>query len=301
MPCYKPLKAWRDASSRGITFNPSKAYIDQPVQIPCGQCLSCRREKARQWAIRCDKEMKQHQDNCFITLTFDDQRVKDPLSLVTLQKRDFVNFMKRLRKNTGVKGIKFFHCGEYGEKHSRPHHHAILFGYDFPDKKPIQDSKLGHKQFDSEILLKAWQNQGDVTVSEANFATAQYIAKYCTKVWTESKASPRTQDQIYNGVLPEYISMSRGGRNGKGIGYGFYEDYKEETYRDDNVVINGQKMKPPKYFDSLYKEENPKHLAKIKQHRQQLAEGHEEYGDWDRLKEKEEYHELSTAHHTRYL
>ena len=301
MPCYKPLKAWRDSSSRGITFNPSKAYIDQPVQIPCGQCLSCRQEKARQWAIRCDKEMKQHEENCFITLTFDDQRAKNPLSTFTLIKKDFSNFMKRLRKNTGKKGIKFFHCGEYGEKHSRPHHHALLFGYDFPDKKQIQDSKLGHKQFDSEILLKAWQNQGDVTISEANYATAQYIAKYCTKVWTESKASPRTQEEIYNGVLPEYISMSRGGRNGKGIGYGFYNDYKDETYRDDNVIVNGTKMKPPKYYDSLYKEENPKHLAKLKQTRQTFAEGHEDYGDIDRLKEKELYHELSTKHHTRYL
>lgn len=301
MPCYKPLKAWRDSSSRGITFNPSKAYIDQPVQIPCGQCLSCRQEKARQWAIRCDKEMKQHEENCFITLTFDDQRAKNPLSTFTLIKKDFSNFMKRLRKNTGKKGIKFFHCGEYGEKHSRPHHHALLFGYDFPDKKQIQDSKLGHKQFDSEILLKAWQNQGDVTISEANYATAQYIAKYCTKVWTESKASPRTQEEIYNGVLPEYISMSRGGRNGKGIGYGFYNDYKNETYRDDNVIVNGTKMKPPKYYDSLYKEENPKHLAKLKQTRQTFAEGHEDYGDIDRLKEKELYHELSTKHHTRYL
>ena len=95
--------------------------------------------------------------------------------------------------------------------------------------------------------------------------------------------------------------MSRGGRNGKGIGYGFYNDYKEETYRDDNVIVNGTKMKPPKYYDSLYKEEQPIHLAKLKQTRQTFAEGHEDYGDWDRLKEKELYHELSTKHHTRYL
>ena len=34
--------------------------------------------------------------------------------------------MKRLRKRCGD-GIRFFHCGEYGEEFSRPHYHAILF------------------------------------------------------------------------------------------------------------------------------------------------------------------------------
>ena len=300
MPCYKPLKAWRDASRRGITFNPGKGYIDQPIQIPCGQCLACRAEKARQWGIRCAKELMQHEQNCFITLTFDNERA-DPLKTISLDKKDFSNFMKRLRKNTKTPGIKFFHCGEYGEKNSRPHHHAILFGIDFPDKVAIKDSKLGHKQFTSEILLKAWQNQGDVTVSEANYQTAAYIAKYCSKVWTESKASPKTREEIYMGVTPPYISMSRGGTNGKGIGYGFYQKFKHETYRDDNVCINGKRMKPPKYYDNLYKEEQPKHLAALKGKRQQLAEGHEDYGNIDRLREKELYHELSTKHHTRYL
>jgi hypothetical protein len=60
-------------------------------------------------------------------------------------------------------------------------------------------------------------------------------------------------------------------------------------------------MKPPKYYDNLYKEEQPKHLAALKGKRQQLAEGHEDYGNIDRLREKELYHELSTKHHTRYL
>jgi hypothetical protein len=38
--------------------------------------------------------------------------------------------------------VRFFHCGEYGDLTRRPHYHALIFGYDFPDrillKKSIQ-------------------------------------------------------------------------------------------------------------------------------------------------------------------
>ena len=42
--------------------------------------------------------------------------------------------MKRLRKKYGSK-IRFFQCGEYGELYGRPHYHACLLNFDFPDKE----------------------------------------------------------------------------------------------------------------------------------------------------------------------
>ena len=129
-----------------------------PIQVPCGQCIGCRLERSRQWAMRCVHEAQLHDYNSFITLTYDDQHLPQNASL---RKEDFQKFMKRLRKELDYP-IRFFHCGEYGEnafkgkfssqpsvkrkqmKHleqyklsalGRPHYHAIIFGHDFPDRE----------------------------------------------------------------------------------------------------------------------------------------------------------------------
>ena len=131
MPCFCPLEGWRskDRSSTGkrkIVFNPRDALRDMPVTVPCGQCIGCRLERSRQWAVRCIHEASLHEDNCFITLTYDDAHLPTDLSLNVSH---FQKFMKRLRKRFG-EGIRFFHCGEYGENFGRPHYHACLFTSD---------------------------------------------------------------------------------------------------------------------------------------------------------------------------
>ena len=135
MVCYHPITAWRSLEGRGangkwpLVFNKRDGYCDLEVQVPCGQCVGCRLERSRQWAIRCVHEASLHSRNCFITLTYDDAHLPG----ISLVPRDYVLFMKRLRKMFGA-GIRFFHCGEYGSINFRPHHHAIIFNFDFEDK-----------------------------------------------------------------------------------------------------------------------------------------------------------------------
>ena len=136
MPCYRPIKGYRsrrlnaETGKRPVVFNPRDGFYDQPVDLPCGQCIGCRLERSRQWAIRCVHEASLHERNCFITLTYRDECLptNGSLDLDAFQK-----FMKRLRRRFG-EGVRFFHCGEYGENFGRPHYHAILFNLDFSDK-----------------------------------------------------------------------------------------------------------------------------------------------------------------------
>jgi len=152
MPCYHP----RQVAKKGTKAN-GKANIifdisqgGEIISIPCGQCIGCRLERSRQWAMRCVHEAKQFKNNCFVTLTYE-TIPKDG----SLNKRDFVLFMKKLRKEYGS-GIRFFHCGEYGDMLGRPHHHACIFNHDFEDKIYHQNTKSGEKLYTSEKLHKIW-------------------------------------------------------------------------------------------------------------------------------------------------
>jgi hypothetical protein len=217
MPCYKPLEAWyskdvNPSGRRGIVFNPSLALQrDDPINISCGQCIGCRLERSRQWAIRCMHEASLHEENSFITLTFSPEHLVARDNPWSLDVRDWQLFMKRLRKRTGKK-IRFYHCGEYGELHKRPHYHACLFGYDFPDKR-LWRVVNGQRLYTSYFLQELWP-YGFSTIGTVTFESAAYVARYIMK-----KVSGKNADDYYQwfddetGEIfdrhPEYTTMSR--------------------------------------------------------------------------------------------
>ena len=141
MPCFHPLRAFRSSEvheksgKHKIIFNPDsrKALIEgQPaLMLPCGQCIGCRSDKAQAMGQRCGHEQKMHEASCFFTLTYDDEHVPADYSV---KLRDWQLFLKRTRKRTRVKGLRFAGGGEYGELGLRPHYHGLFFNYDFPTR-----------------------------------------------------------------------------------------------------------------------------------------------------------------------
>lgn len=123
------------------------------LSLPCGRCTGCRLERSRQWAVRCMHEASQHKKNCFITLTFDSEHCPKDMSL---DYRVFQLFMKRFRKRVHPLSIRFYMCGEYGELFGRPHYHALIFGYDFPDKAYYAKSGAGEDIYISRVLSDLW-------------------------------------------------------------------------------------------------------------------------------------------------
>ena len=75
--------------------------------------------------------MAYHERSVFLTLTYSDENLPEDLSI---SKRHLQLFLKRLRKQSGRKGIKYFGTGEYGEYSQRPHYHAIVFGVGLQDE-----------------------------------------------------------------------------------------------------------------------------------------------------------------------
>ena len=200
-----------------------------------------------------------HDKNCFITLTYDDDHLPKGKTLVV---DDFQRFMKRLRFKYPYP-IRFFHCGEYGEKFHRPHYHAIIFGHDFTDKKLWPTKSTKHPIFTSKELSELWP-LGHCSVGAVTFASAAYVARYITK-----KITGPTAKQHYQGRKPEYVTMSRR----PGIAASWLEKYMlSDVYPQDFCVRNdGTTQKPPKYYDKCYELAYPSDHADLKASRAHLA------------------------------
>lgn len=257
MACHYPLRGWRSrvvstkTGKRSIVFNIRDGLADQEVLLGCGQCLGCRLERSRQWAVRCIHEAMLYDDNCFVTLTYNDENL--PLS-GSVDIRHWQRFIKKLRKKFGA-GIRYLVCGEYGSKHNRAHYHCILFNFDFQDRKFLK-MKQGHAYYTSELCQKFWEDKGFCIVADVTFESAAYVARYITKKLLGKRAVE--YEQV--GVSPPFLSMSRR----PGIGDSYYKKYKHEIWRDDYIVINGLKYRVPKFYDNRLSLEDPDALAVLK-------------------------------------
>lgn len=298
MTCFRPLVGYRsiDKSKTGkypISFSKKSGYSDLQQTINCGQCIGCRLERSRQWAVRCVHESKLHIMNCFITLTYDEDHYPSDHSLSV---RDFQLFMKRLRKHFSDINIRYYACGEYGEQRNRPHYHAILFGIDFSDKFLYSDGP--NPTYFSPLLMKIW-GKGLCVIGTVTFDSAAYVARYVTKKFLGGDVDAKknhyrfvdpSTGEVFD-VLPEFNLMSRR----PGIGSGFYEKFVNDIYPRDFVRINGKKIKPPRFYDSKFEKSYPESFKKIKFDRrpdptdlQFLANN-----TWERLKVREQVKELT--------
>lgn len=281
MVCYRPLTAYR-SGQQSVTFKRSHALDPtRPLKLPCGQCVGCRLEKSRQWAVRCMHEAKQHEHNCFLTLTYNNENLPKDMSL---QPQHMTKFWKRLRKKYG-NNIRYYYCGEYGERTGRPHYHACVFGFDFEDKKLWKMSQE-NALYRSESLEKLWP-YGFSSIGLVTFESAAYVARYILKKRTGDAAEEHynyvDSDGVIYSRMPEYTRMSRR----PGIGKGWIEAYKGDVYPHDFVVIKGNKYRPPRYYDEQLEEEVK---AELKAKRRRNAEKHVENNTPERRKVREQVH-----------
>jgi len=301
MPCYTPLKGYKDPISGGLTFN--QKGTAQAMEVACGSCLGCRLDHALMWAIRIVHESYLHVDdqgNSFITLTY-----RDPSECTTeqyeagdyipadysLRPDDVSKFIRRLRKSVSHK-IRYFYCGEYGDENQRPHYHVCLFNQSFNDQVLLKDEQ-GYYTYTSETLEKLWPF-GFSTVQELNFETAGYCAKYSLKKITGEKAKDHYLRCDEYGeaywLLPEYIRMSTGRKKPCGLGAGFYEKFRNDIWPSDEVPVPGKGVikKVPRYYQNILKADDPATLTIIKELRRKYHEANK--ADFTPARLRDKYH-----------
>lgn len=249
MPCYRPVSVFKPLAGGSVSFKEVRNCRE--IKIKCGQCIGCRIDKRDMWAVRCYAESKCHENNSFITLTYDEEHFPQHGSL---SYRDWQLFAHRMRKKLGP--FRFFVCGEYGEELSRPHFHALVFGLDFADKFKCNSVFSVDTVYRSPTLEKLWPF-GFSTIGSVTFESARYCAAYICKKRSAtnsgdyySRVDPSTGEIVQ--LEPEFARMSLK----PGIGAVWLERYWRDIYATGHggVVINGTKHRAPVYFDKRMKD-----------------------------------------------
>ncbi len=290
MTCFQPLKANRSPEGK-ITF-PGKGagFRIGDMELPCGRCNGCRISKSKEWAIRCVHEANLHQYNDFITLTYNNNNLPHDYGLNHLH---YQKFIRKLRDRTNKK-IRYYMCGEYGNATAennyiaRPHFHAILFGYQYPDRKNHK-VRRGNQTYLSELLSEDW-GKGYIETSDVTFKSAAYVARYIIKKQKKDSENLIIFDQDTGEVtgrrIPEYTHMSLK----PGIGRKYFDMHMMDNY--DYVMIKpGEKMEVPKYYKEALKKEHPILAETLRLARLKKAKESPD-NTWSRLKTREYIQEL---------
>ena len=202
----------------------------QYVPVGCGKCMECMKQKAYQWQVRMQEELKHDKTGKFITLTFSEKYLEELQNeikgltgyeleneVATLATR---RFLERWRKEY-KKSVKHWFVTELGQtKTERIHIHGILW------------SKVENKQIE-----KIWK-YGKIWVgSYVNDRTIGYITKYINKT-----------DKLHKEYKSKVLTSP-----GIGKGYMNREDAKRNKYEKGNTkevyhTRTGKKIGLPTYY-----------------------------------------------------
>lgn len=249
MACYKPLKAYATLDGGVVFYEHQRHDTTKTIWLACGQCIGCKIERARQWAVRIMHESQLHERNSFLTLTYSDENLPEKNSL---RYEHYQSFMRRIRKKF-KHPIRFYMCGEYGSITGRPHYHACIFGENFIEDRYIwKKTESGHQLYRSPTLEKLWK-LGDSNIGELTFDSANYVAGYIQK-----KLTGDGEKDYYDIFDPEtgeihtrrkeFAQMSLK----PGIGKHWLQLYWPEI-TEGKVIVNGKEATAPKYYRKYFR------------------------------------------------
>lgn len=270
MRCTSPRTVGFKSDGRTLSWSP-RTHDQQyaTFDLPCGKCIECRLEYARDTAVRCVHEAKMHEHNSFITLTYSDEHLKSP----RLQYIDFQLFLKKLRdkifrdhlekfgkynwslltkeqKKEEYKkiAIPFMVTGEYGEINKRPHWHALIFNWSPTDIRPKYTSDNGDEVYSSHTLDTLW-GHGITELGSVTFQSAGYCARYSAKKLIHGF------DQQHN-FHPVHKRSSK-----YAIGKTFLEKHYKHIFTHGFTTVRNKdqiiKTSIPRYYEKWFKAKHP--------------------------------------------
>ena len=231
MKCSDPVLCYTDGKTRKYRNWSLASEIIRRSHIlvfDCGKCVFCRKNSARELAMRCVLHASCYEKNCFLTLTYDESLdgYHNEFNYSDVQK-----FKKRLRKKVSHR-IEIFNVHEYG-KNGKKHWHLVVFGYDFDDKI-VHTYKNSIPLYTSQELNKIWP-YGFSSIGDVSEASAMYQAQYMEK-------------DIING---NSNNKKKSHSKHSGIGKKFFLQNYKQILELGFIPFEGKKVPLPRYFEKL--------------------------------------------------
>ena len=212
------------------------------VPVGCGKCIECKKQKARNWQVRLQEDIRVNKNAKFVTYTFSEhelQKLDNEIKGLSGYARDneicrlaVRRYTERWRKKYG-KTLRHWLVTELGHANTeRVHMHGIVW----TDKvKDIGD---------------IWK-YGRIWIGEyVNAKTINYIVKYVNKVDQQHKTY---NSKIFTsqGIGKEYINRRDSKRN----------KYKKEKTIETYKTREGVELALPVYYrNKIYNEDERERL-----------------------------------------
>lgn len=229
------------------------------VPIGCQKCMECKKQKARQWSVRLQEEIRTNKTGQFVTLTFSDEAIKElseemhglegyalDNEIATLAVR---RFLERWRKKYKV-SVKHWLVTELGHNGTENIHlHGIIFN----DKKPqpLTRSRTDYAKQLQQQLESIWQYGWVYLGKYVNEQTINYCVKYTTKmdlIHPNYNAKILTSPGIGNTYLKRYDAKTNRYR-------------KDSTTDESYTTRQGRKISLPIYYrNHIYNEQEREKL-----------------------------------------
>ena len=212
------------------------------VPVGCGKCIECKKQKARNWQVRLQEDIRVNKNAKFVTYTFSEhelQKLDNEIKGLSGYARDneicrlaVRRYTERWRKKYG-KTLRHWLVTELGHANTeRVHMHGIVW----TDKvKDIGD---------------IWK-YGKIWIGEyVNAKTINYIVKYVNKVDQQHKTY---NSKIFTsqGIGKEYVNRRDSKRN----------KYKKEKTIETYKTREGVELALPVYYrNKIYNEDERERL-----------------------------------------
>lgn len=252
-------------------------WCDSPgvsrAKFPCRKCLGCRIDKTKDDSVRAVHHDSMFKQSSFITLTY------APFSLPSggsLDPEDWDKFVFRFRaflRKYHSRKVQFLMCGEYGENLSRPHYHALVFGWDF--RKPTKSHAFdypgrylwkksnGFSLYRSDLLEHCWMH-GQCLVGDVTRESAAYVSRYVMKKLYGPEA-----DDHYRGIN-EYGEEVQKVRefmrypSRPALGASWLKKFSGDILSKNYVTLEGKEYRTPPYYSRKLSVEFPQEMGRFK-------------------------------------
>ena len=207
------------------------------VPVGCGKCIECRRQKARQWQVRLQEDIRKNKNAKFVTLTFSDEelnKLENEIKGLKGYNRDnevcriaVRRYTERWRKKY-KRTIRHWLVTELGSTNTeRVHLHGIVW------TKETED------------IAKIWKYGGVYIGEYVNEKTINYIVKYINKVDKHHKEYT-SKMFVSQGIGREYLNRRDSERN----------KYKKGETIETYKTRQGTELALPVYYRNHIYNEN---------------------------------------------